>query len=247
MHGTATYRCDDTRGCIIQFWHLDDKHMVLETCRGMKQTYCKTKFCASSWLITKINILRCTVNKTLKKIFDTFADFCLIIPKTSKMDLKFIIHSFSRMLVKIFFRCGKFTMAHSMFYHAASSAKWLLHHSGSTVWTFSSLYWLIYSFSCCVSVSVFLCPTDFLRRSIHHVLGPVGFYVYMSTWHTTAVAQWLRCCATNRKVAGSIPDGVSGFFIDMKHFRSHYGPGVDSASNRNEYQEYFLGVKVAGA
>jgi len=23
-------------------------------------------------------------------------------------------------------------------------------------------------------------------------------------------------------------------------FRSHYGPGVDSASNRNEYQEYFL-------
>ena len=30
-------------------------------------------------------------------------------------------------------------------------------------------------------------------------------------------------------------------------FRSHYGPGFDSASNRNEYQEYFLGVKTAGA
>jgi len=28
----------------------------------------------------------------------------------------------------------------------------------------------------------------------------------------TAVAQWLRCCATNRKVAGSIPAGVSGIF-----------------------------------
>jgi len=41
--------------------------------------------------------------------------------------------------------------------------------------------------------------------------------------------------------------GVSGFFIDIKSFRSHYGPGVDSASNRNEYQEYFLGVKAAGA
>jgi len=25
------------------------------------------------------------------------------------------------------------------------------------------------------------------------------------------------------------------------------GPGVDSASNRNEYQEHFLGVKAAGA
>ena len=63
----------------------------------------------------------------------------------------------------------------------------------------------------------------------------------------TAVAQWLRCCAKNRKVAGSIPAGVSGILIDIKFFRSHYGPGVDSASNRNEYQEYFLGVKAAGA
>ena len=52
--------------------------------------------------------------------------------------------------------------------------------------------------------------------------------------------------ATNRKVAGSIPAGVSGFFIDVKFFRPHYGPGVDSASNRNEYQENFLGVKAAG-
>jgi hypothetical protein len=55
-----------------------------------------------------------------------------------------------------------------------------------------------------------------------------------------AVAQWLRHCATNRKVARSIPDGV-------RIFRSHYGPGVDSASNRNKYQECFLGVKAAGA
>jgi len=30
-------------------------------------------------------------------------------------------------------------------------------------------------------------------------------------------------------------------------FRPHYGLGVDSVSNRNEYQEYFVGVKVAGA
>ena len=62
----------------------------------------------------------------------------------------------------------------------------------------------------------------------------------------TAVAQCLRCCATNRKVAGSTPDGVT-VFIDIKSFRSHYGRGVDSASNTNEYQEYFLGVKAASA
>jgi len=30
-------------------------------------------------------------------------------------------------------------------------------------------------------------------------------------------------------------------------FRPHYSPGVDSASNRNGYQEYFLAVKAAGA
>jgi len=63
----------------------------------------------------------------------------------------------------------------------------------------------------------------------------------------TAVAQWLRCCATNRKVAYSIPAGVIGFFIDIKSFRSHYGTGVDSSSNGNEYQEHFLGLKAARA
>jgi len=47
----------------------------------------------------------------------------------------------------------------------------------------------------------------------------------------------------NRKVAGSIPDGISGFFIDIQYFQSHNGPGVYSASNRNEYHKYFLGRK----
>jgi len=36
------------------------------------------------------------------------------------------------------------------------------------------------------------------------------------------------------------------FFINIT-LRPHCGPGVDSAFNRNEYQEYFLGVKAAGA
>ena len=41
VHGTVTYRCDDTRDCIIQFWPPDDEHMVLETYRGMKSTHYK--------------------------------------------------------------------------------------------------------------------------------------------------------------------------------------------------------------
>ena len=39
----------------------------------------------------------------------------------------------------------------------------------------------------------------------------------------------------------------SSVFKSSESFRSHYGPGVDSTSDRNEYQDYFLGVKAAGA
>ena len=51
----------------------------------------------------------------------------------------------------------------------------------------------------------------------------------------------------SRKLAGSIPDGVIGIF----HWHNPSGRTmVDSAPNRNEYQEYFLGgggFKVVGA
>jgi hypothetical protein len=50
---------------------------------------------------------------------------------------------------------------------------------------------------------------------------------------------WLRHCTTSRKVAGLIPGGSTGIFL----FRPHYGTGVDSASNKNEYLGYFLGGK----
>jgi len=36
----------------------------------------------------------------------------------------------------------------------------------------------------------------------------IYIYIYMGT----ALAQWLRCRATNWKVAGSIPAGVTGIF-----------------------------------
>jgi len=50
-----------------------------------------------------------------------------------------------------------------------------------------------------VSIFVASHKCKFLHRKEIHCMG-------------TAVAQWLRCCATNRKVAGSIPDGVIGIF-----------------------------------
>jgi len=62
-----TYRYDDTRGCVIQFWPPDDEHICSKHVEAWNKTYCKT-FCASSWLKTKINILRCTVSKTINML-----------------------------------------------------------------------------------------------------------------------------------------------------------------------------------
>ena len=39
---------------------------------------------------------------------------------------------------------------------------------------------------------------------------------------------------------------VSLDFSMTYSFRPYLGPGVDSATSENEYQEHFLGVKAAG-
>jgi hypothetical protein len=43
--------------------------------------------------------------------------------------------------------------------------------------------------------------------------------------------------ATSRKVAGSRPDEMNGFFSSYLILLAALGPGVYSASNRNEYQK----------
>ena len=45
----------------------------------------------------------------------------------------------------------------------------------------------------------------------------------------------------------SIAESLNSENNKHSDIKSHCGPGVDSASNRNEYQDYFLGVKAAGA
>ena len=66
----------------------------------------------------------------------------------------------------------------------------------------------------CVWGSVFLFTTVV---GMHSVLSlprswNIGF-VPSNVLTETAVAQWLTLCATNRKVAGSIRDGVIGIFL----------------------------------
>ena len=59
------------------------------------------------------------------------------------------------------------------------------------------------------------CPCSYfvIKQIVYYVKNTTMVYNY---WYLflagTAVAQWLRCCATNRKVPGSIPAGVTGIF-----------------------------------
>jgi len=67
VHETATYRCDDTGGCVMQFWPPDDEHMCSKHVEAWNKLIVKRKCCASSWLNTEKYILKCTVIKTSKK------------------------------------------------------------------------------------------------------------------------------------------------------------------------------------
>jgi len=87
---------------------------------------------------------------------------------------------------------------------------------------------------CCVSMAKIVTQTRHSIRFYLHFLGDRGSTVVKVLCYKSE-GRWFD------------PTGVNGFFIDIKFFRSHYGPGVDSASNINEYQEYFLRVKAAGA
>jgi len=105
-----------------------------------------------------------------------------------------------------------------------------------------------YRIPCLASISLFI-HCSRIDEKIGDLSRDFRFVIFISNRNSydlmmyskrTAVAKRLRCCTTNRTVAGSIPDDVTGIFY---FFRSHYGPGADSASNRNEYQEYFVGGK----
>ena len=50
-----TYRCDDTRGCVMTFWPPDDEHMFSKHVETWNKLIVKQKFCASSWLITEMH------------------------------------------------------------------------------------------------------------------------------------------------------------------------------------------------
>ena len=64
VHETATYMCDDTRGCVMQFWPPGDQHMCSKHVEAWNELIVKQIFCASSWLITEINQKKLMSNST---------------------------------------------------------------------------------------------------------------------------------------------------------------------------------------
>ena len=65
--------------------------------------------------------------------------------------------------------------------------------------------------------STAMCRKTTFRSTTERIYdgGPIILYyniIILTIVLGTAVAQWLRFCATNRKVAGSIPGGVIGIF-----------------------------------
>jgi hypothetical protein len=89
-----------------------------------------------------------------------------------------------------------------------------------------------------------------------YILSPPGYKIYFTLmdfpchfvidpWDTWWCS-WLRLSATSREVTGSIPDVPLELLIYII-LSAACDPGVDSASNINECQVYFLGVKATCA
>ena len=81
-HVLETCRYDDTRGRVMQFCPPDDEHMWSKHVEAWNKLTVKQKFCASSWLITEINILRSTVSKTSKIPLHVSSTIVLIFRRT---------------------------------------------------------------------------------------------------------------------------------------------------------------------
>jgi hypothetical protein len=78
--------------------------------------------------------------------------------------------------------------------------------------------------------------TFFLFRKINETFGSI----WRDRWGTLLVAQLVEKLRYKPEGRGFDSRWCYWNFSLTWFFRSHYGPGVDSVINRNQYQEYFL-------
>ena len=83
-----------------------------------------------------------------------------------------------------------------------------------------------------------LCSINRLQTVIHQFAAYI--YIYIGGH---AVAQLIEALRYKPGGRGFDSRWCHWNFSLAQSFQSHYGHGVDSASNRNKYQEYFLGRK----
>jgi hypothetical protein len=107
---------------------------------------------------------------------------------------------------------------------------------------------------------VLLCPPDFFtaheylpctekpipslelkKFSCIYIFGDTVMFICGSNIYILEAVPYKLVSVTSWQVVGSILDEVIGFFSWPKSFQQQYGPGVDSAPNRNDYQEYSWG------
>jgi hypothetical protein len=89
---------------------------------------------------------------------------------------------------------------------------------------------------CRVHNSPSMVPTQVEPTTSH----PVYFDIYYNI-------TWLRHCATNRNVAGSIPDGVTGIFHRHNRFGRTMALGSTQPLTEMSTRNLSWGVKAAGA
>jgi hypothetical protein len=92
----------------------------------------------------------------------------------------------------------------------------------------------------CVCNRQFLLHLLWFRWGLFNILWPVGWWIVPWFW-------WHTECGSVVGWGTMLQAGRSRVWVPMRwnfsSFQPHYCPGVDSASNRNEYQEPSWGVK----
>jgi len=83
-------------------------------------------------------------------------------------------------------------------------------------------------------------PTRYKIREEHNITS-FAWGTNKSGGH--AVAQLVEALRYKSEGRGFDSRWCHWYFLLTYSFQPYYGPGVDSASKRNEYQEYFLGGK----
>ena len=119
VHERATYRCDDTRCSVMQFWPPDDEHICWKHVEAWNKLIVKQNCCASSWLITQINLVcshRTDPARPIKKK-KTFKLHNEVCRQTDRNSLLFTFY-----LYILSTRIAQSAQSHYLTYHSCSIA-----------------------------------------------------------------------------------------------------------------------------